>query len=163
MNVTLKEVSQEQEQTLQNLFQLYEYEFSAYVPSLQVNSDGLFKSANLMDYWKGSYYHAFFILADDKIAGFALVREANNDQPNFIEQFFVLHYFSGKGIGKRAANTIFDSFPGKWQVLQIKNNYPAQAFWRNVITEYTNNNFEERYDKEDDRSSVQEFLSMKTE
>ncbi|AUJ29650.1 GNAT family N-acetyltransferase [Liquorilactobacillus hordei] len=157
MEVTLKNITKEKEDVLQNLFQLYQYEFSIYVPSVRVNSEGLFKLANLKDYRESEYYHAFFILADDRIAGFALVRESNDNQPSFIEQFFIMRYFSGKGIGKKAAKAIFKLFPGKWQVLQIKNNYPAQAFWRKVITEYTNNDFEERYDKNDDRSSIQEF------
>lgn len=48
-------------------------------------------------------------------------------------------------------------FRGNWQVLQIKRNYPAQAFWRSVIAEFTDNDYEERYDATDDRSSIQEF------
>jgi predicted acetyltransferase len=40
-------------------------------------------------------------------------------------------------------------------VVQIQNNYPAQAFWRKTIQEFTSNSYEESYD--DHRRSVQEF------
>ena len=50
---------------------------------------------------------------------------------------------------------VFDMFPGKWKVTQIQKNYPAQAFWRSVIGNYTNGNFSESYDEK--RKSIQEF------
>ncbi|MGX4593418.1 GNAT family N-acetyltransferase [Leuconostoc sp. JNUCC 76] len=159
MKVHLKEINETEETIIQHLYQFYQYEFSKYVPTITVNSQAKFKSADMEKYWSNDKYHAFLILADDKIAGFAMVREEEHSSPNFIEQFFVLQYFSGKGVGKAAAKQIFSKFSGKWQVLQIKNNYPAQAFWRTVITDFTNNHFEERYDPSDDRSSIQEFQS----
>ncbi|MFO1547563.1 GNAT family N-acetyltransferase [Lactiplantibacillus plantarum] len=159
MRVSLKEIDQTEETTIQHLYQLYQYEFSKYVSSLAVDSQGKFKLADMRKYWSDGKYHAFLILANDKIAGFAMIREEEKNMPNFVEQFFVLQYFSGQGIGKAAAKQIFSKFSGNWQVLQIKNNYPAQAFWRSVITDFTNNHFEERYDPDDDRSSIQEFRS----
>lgn len=159
MKVNLKEINATEESTIQNLYQLYRYEFSIYVPTVKVNSEGRFKNADMDEYWSDTNYHVFLILADDKIAGFAIIRKEHENMPNFVEQFFVLKYFSGKGVGKAAAQQIFSKFSGKWQVLQIKNNYPAQAFWRSVITDFTNNHFEERYDPADDRSSIQEFQS----
>jgi predicted acetyltransferase len=76
-----------------------------------------------------------------------------------IAEFFIMKKYGGKGIGKTAAKRIFDLFPGKWQVTQIEKNYPAQAFWRSLISEYTNGKYEERYDQR--RRSVQEFYAKK--
>jgi predicted acetyltransferase len=44
-------------------------------------------------------------------------------------------------------------------VVQIQNNYPAQAFWRKTIQEFTSNSYEESYEEsyDDHRRSVQEF------
>ncbi len=55
-----------------------------------------------------------------------------------ISEFFVLKKYAGKEIGKIAAVTVFDLFPGKWNIHQAANNYPAQAFWRKLIYRYTN-------------------------
>lgn len=157
MQITLKKVNKSSESTIQNLYQLYEYEFSMYVSTVKVNLQGKFKPAQLDQYWNDDKYHVFLILADDELAGFVMVREERENEPNFIEQFFILKYYSGKGVGKTAAKKIFSMFRGKWQVLQVKSNYPAQAFWRNVIADYTGNDYAERYDATDDRSSIQEF------
>ncbi len=74
-----------------------------------------------------------------------------------------MRQYTGKGVGKIAAKKVFDLFPGKWKVIQIRNNYVAQAFWRKVISEYTNDIFYEKYNIEDDRCSVQEFESQRNE
>lgn len=47
------------------------------------------------------------------------------------------------GVGKRAAHMVFNMFQGEWKVSQIESNIPAQCFWRNVISEYTRDQFEE--------------------
>ena len=44
-----------------------------------------------------------------------------------------------------AAIQIFDSFPGTWRVGQERGNVVAQLFWRNVISRYTNGQFNEVY------------------
>ncbi|MBC1501174.1 GNAT family N-acetyltransferase [Listeria weihenstephanensis] len=155
MTITLEPILKSEEPVLQNLIQFYNYEFSMYVPTIRVKPDGLFKPMDLTNYWSEPAYHPFFIKVDDEIAGFALIK--STAECSHVEQFFTLKYVANRGIGKAAAKQIFDLFPGKWRVLQIKNNYPAQAFWRKVISEYTNDHYVEKYDAEDDRSSVQEF------
>jgi predicted acetyltransferase len=47
------------------------------------------------------------------------------------------------GVGKAAANTVFNMFKGEWKVAEIEANFPAQKFWRKVIGEYTDGKFEE--------------------
>ena len=32
-------------------------------------------------------------------------------------------------------------FPGGWEISQWVNNYPAQNFWKNVVSEYTNDQY----------------------
>ncbi|MCA1031565.1 hypothetical protein LCL95_11070 [Bacillus timonensis] len=61
----------------------------------------------------------------------------------------------GKGIGKLAAIQLFNQFRGKWTVTQIEKNYPAHAFWKNVIGQYTKHTHTEYQD--DAKRTIQQF------
>ncbi|WP_181676262.1 hypothetical protein [Listeria rustica] len=64
MNKTLEPMQKNDEPILQNLVQLYNYEFSVYADTIKVNTDGLFKLMDLTNYWTDAEYHAFFIKSD---------------------------------------------------------------------------------------------------
>jgi predicted acetyltransferase len=56
------------------------------------------------------------------------------------------------------ARQVFDRFPGRWQVRELHNNTPAQAFWRAIIGRYTEGPFEEQqWDDDVWRGPVQWF------
>ena len=59
-------------------------------------------------------------------------------------EFFVLRGERRRGIGRAAALALFERFGGRWEVAQLRDNGPARAFWRTVITEYTGGRYEER-------------------
>ncbi len=42
------------------------------------------------------------------------------------------------------ASEIFKLYKGKWEIRTLLKNKRAQSFWRKVIKENSNNNFEER-------------------
>lgn len=42
------------------------------------------------------------------------------------------------------AGEIFKLYKGKWEIRTLLKNKRAQSFWRKVIKENSNNNFEER-------------------
>ena len=63
-----------------------------------------------------------------------------------IAEFFILRKYRRQGIGQIVAHRIFDMFPGKWRVAQEERNFPAQAFWRKVVSRYTNGQFREMQD-----------------
>jgi len=63
--------------------------------------------------------------------------------------------FEGKGVGKVVAKEVFNRFRGKWMITQVEKNYRAQAFWRSLVSEYTDGKYHERYDER--RRSIQEF------
>lgn len=157
MNVHIEEVQINEEHVLRNMFEFYDYEFSQYL-NFEVNYDGLFRKAPVSEYLAKEEYNSFFIKSDGKLTGFVIVKMTNREisKPSFeIEQFFILKKYSGKGIGKHAAIKIFDRYKGDWKVTQVEKNYPAQAFWRNVIKNYSNNSYTETYD--DKHRSIQEF------
>jgi predicted acetyltransferase len=156
-DIQLKNISLEEKPVLENLMEYYVYEFSQYIDTIELKEDGRYGFEGLDDYWTDPNRHPFFIKVSGKLAGFVLVRtlDTDNEPLHTIAEFLVMKKYGGRGIGKTAAKRIFDIFPGKWQVTQIEKNYPAQAFWRNLISEYTNGQYEERYDLH--RKSVQEF------
>jgi predicted acetyltransferase len=160
-DIQLQNISLEEKPILENLMEYYVYEFSQYIDSIELKEDGRYGFEGLDDYWMDSNRHPFFIKVFGKLAGFVLVRTVDVDSEplHTIAEFFIMKKYGGKGIGKTAAKRIFDLFPGKWQVTQIEKNYPAQAFWRSLISEYTNGKYEERYDQR--RRSVQEFYAKK--
>jgi predicted acetyltransferase len=66
----------------------------------------------------------------------------NKDGKN-IAELYVKKEFRKNGIGKMISFRVFDLFKGNWEVRQIKENILAQKFWKKVIGEYTNNNYQE--------------------
>lgn len=101
--------------------------------------------------------HAFFIVHDGELAGFALVESGTEDDPHIIREFFIMRKFYRRGFGKAAAVKLFDLFPGKWSITQIDKIEPARAFWRKIIGEYTCGMYTERYDLRN--RYIQEFDS----
>jgi predicted acetyltransferase len=153
--INLIAITREQEQTLHNIMQFYIYEFSSYIPAIKLEENGAFLPFNLDEYWTTDDHYAFLIKNDTEMVGFALLKTGIQGKPHYINEFFIMKKFSGKGYGAAAAKSLFDMFPGKWRVTQIQNNYPAQAFWRKVVNDYTNGLYKEYYDEK--RRSVQEF------
>lgn len=155
--ISLERVPYSQEQTLHNMMQFYIYEFSQFITSIKLEDNGTYKPFDLKDYWNNENFHPFFIKKEGEIVGFVLVELGEDDSPHSINEFFIMKKFNGKGYGSIAAREIFTKFKGKWQITQIANNYPAQAFWRKVINEFTEGHYVEYYDQ--NRRSIQEFTS----
>jgi len=96
------------------------------------------------------------------LAGFALVdKRVHIPGDDFwMDQFFVLKKYRRRGIGAQAARTVLDLHPGHWQVGQMPANTPAQAFWRQFISTYTNGSYtEERITTGWWQGYVQRFIS----
>lgn len=146
---------------LQRLFELYLYDFSE-LEHADVDEEGWFvPSARpwLARYWTEPGKHALLLRVGGKPAGFALVDETSpivgSGQRRFLGAFFIVRAYRRRGYGRAMARAVFDRFPGAWQVLQVRANGPAQAFWRGVIDEYTGGRYGERWVSE--REVVQEF------
>lgn len=146
MEIKLEKASIEQKSILRNLMELYNYDFTEFDYE-DVNEYGLYGYKYLDHYWTEENRYPFLIKVDNKWAGFALIRNqglnALNNDIYSVAEFFVMKKYRKMGVGKKAARTTFDTFKGEWKVGQLEKNIPAQRFWRNVISEYTNDNFEE--------------------
>jgi predicted acetyltransferase len=159
--IQLQNVTEQEEPILQNLLQFYIYEFSQFVPQITLEADGSYQPFPLEKYWSNPHSHAFFIKYQEEHVGLALIAEGTASEPSIVEQFFIIRKYMGRGFGKEAAVQLFDRFPGKWRVWQIKKNEPARAFWRKVISCCTNGNYTESLDEE--RRTVQEFEAGRQE
>lgn len=143
--VHIRKVKKSEETMLHNLMQFYIYEFSKYIPEIKLEDDCTYKPFDLSQYWEKKAHHAYFILQEDEVIGFALIE--SNKKINTVLEFFVLASYQGKGFGKAAARNLFEAFDGYWNVSQIEKNQPAQNFWRNMIFDITNGEMEEVYCK----------------
>ena len=126
---------------VRNLFALYAHDMSEFV-GLDVQDDGTFAiPASLATYWEGpdaARRYPFLIRADDRLAGFALVRQIAADPATYdMGQFFILRKYRRSGLGRQAACWLFDRFAGNWEVRELPANGAAQAFWRRIIADYT--------------------------
>lgn len=161
MNLVIEEASIEQKSVLRNLLELYIYDFTEFGP-YDVDSHGLYGYKYLDYYWNEEGRHPFIFYVEGKIAGFVLVRryfiEDLNEYSYSIAEFFVMKRYRGQGIGKKVAFHIFTLFPGLWEVAQLKTNTPAQVFWRKVINDFTNGDYEE-IQKDHWNGPIQRFRS----
>ena len=91
--------------------------------------------------------HPLVILRDDRPVGFALVSKPTMrraDSADYrLAEFFVIKSARRLGVGREAAELIFNRFNGRWEITEIMRNQPAVAFWRHVVGHYTHGEFRE--------------------
>lgn len=159
--VSFRPASRDERLVLQNLAQLYLYDFSE-VLEMHVGDDGRFGDIDLSAYWTDEWRHAFLLRVEDRLAGFALISERSKitgESGVFdMTEFFVLRRFRRRGVGRAAAFAAFDWFRGRWEVRQREENPNATAFWRRTIQEYTLGEYEEtRWERPEWSEIVQAF------
>jgi predicted acetyltransferase len=146
MNISLMPARIDERPVLENLLQLYIYDFSEFV-GWDVGDDGRFKGRSIESYWQDSWRHPYLIRADGKLAGFALVHQRSRitgDPTTWdMAEFFVVRKYRRQGIGALIATRLFEAHRGNWEVRQRDDNGIASAFWRSVITDFTDGKFEE--------------------
>ena len=144
-NIDVVQVHADQKSILRQLIELYEYDFSEF-NERDVNDHGFYGYKYFDHYWTDEGRHPFFVMIDNKYAGFVLVNShsylGKDIESKSIAEFFIMRKYRRNGSGKKAANWIFDRFRGNWEVLQHGRNEPSKLFWKSVIEEYTMGKFE---------------------
>jgi len=143
MNIELVPVGIGEKEILRNLLEKYDYEFSQY-DQRDVNDLGLYGYDYLDHYWTENDRWAFFIKVDQKLGGFVMVNtypEVDEPTDYTVAEFFVMHKYRGRGVGKYAAFQVFNMFSGKWQLKRHPQNMNSVHFWNKVIHEYTGGNY----------------------
>jgi predicted acetyltransferase len=154
MRIELEDVYADDVSVLDNLMQLYKYDFSEFEDE-DVEPSGRFPFIGFDSFFAERDPHAYLVRVDGNLAGFALAyrSEAFRDPSEsvwWMHEFFVMRRFRKHGVGQRVAAQLFEQFPGTWEVGQVPTNTGAQAFWRKVIGRYTGGDFEE-FELDDDR------------
>jgi predicted acetyltransferase len=144
MNIIIRKATLNDNSVLRNLIEFYCYDFSEYTRD-DVNEHGRYEYEWIDHYWTNADRNPFLITVDGQYAGFVLVRDImrNGETIHTIAEFFVMRKYRRIQVGKTAAVYIFGLFPGTWQINQIEENLPAQAFWRKIIAEYTRGDYQE--------------------
>jgi predicted acetyltransferase len=164
MQIELVEVTSAHAPVLDALLELYQYDFTEFTGE-DVGDDGRFGNDMVARYCGGDPVRIGFLLRiDGKWAGLTLLHRGAFlvDDPDCMDivEFFVMRRYRRSGAGEALARAVFDRFPGRWEVREIANNLPAQAFWCTIIGRYTGGRFEERtWDDETWRGPVQFFDS----
>jgi predicted acetyltransferase len=164
--VSLTRATKNDEIALQNLMQLYIHDWSELRP-LEVGDDGRFREYPLAPYLAGETGHAFLIQVAEQLGGFVLVgtgsRLTGAADVFDMAEFFVLRRHRRSGVGRAAASATFDSFSGPWEVRQRDENPTATAFWRRVISTYTDDHYEEsRWHDSGGTGVVQRFTTVRS-
>ncbi|MFE5319388.1 GNAT family N-acetyltransferase [Paenibacillus sp. NPDC056579] len=148
MNIEIELARYEEKTVLSNLIQLYRYDSSEFDGHV-LNQHGLYLYKYFDHQWTDEYRRPFIIKADGEIAGLAFIsldvpkeytKWSTAEKTNVISEFFIMRKYRCKGVGRYAAHSLFNRFAGTWEVKQTAANRPAYAFWKQVISDYKQNN-----------------------
>jgi predicted acetyltransferase len=146
VEISVRTAKLRERQLVEELLQDYLLEFSK-ITEVGRNPDGSFHYPYLEYYWNDPSRLPFLIRVATDLVGFGFVRnemDPVNGQPRSqLAEFYVVPGRRRTGIGQTAARKLWDMFPGIWTVEVMKNNTGAQAFWRNVVADYTQGIFDE--------------------
>ena len=138
MKTIIKKVKPQEKDTLANLLEKYNYEFSQY-DKRQFDNNGLFGYKYLNNYFTESSRYAYFIYVDDTLAGFALVnkyKECERPIDWSIAEFFVSYNFRQQGVATQAVRQIFEIHKGLWHIKYHEKNLASVALWNKIAKMY---------------------------
>jgi predicted acetyltransferase len=132
---------------IQNMARFYLYDLSKECGHIsrdwRLPTDGLYENIDLKNYFEAPDRKAYLIKVYHEVAGFILLNRVVSDRAFDwnMGEFFILGKFQGNGVGKIAAEKIWQLHPGKWEVSVIPENYAAIRFWDKTISQFSNDNF----------------------
>lgn len=148
MNISLEKITKDKRKVLENLMQLYLYDITRFL-YFELNNSGLYEYNDLDKYFIDETCEPYFIKGDNKIIGFVLIDHdlLCIDSGYNVSEFFVLNSFRRKKIGAEIAFKIFNMHKCAWEVKPVPKSNEAFEFWKNVIEDYTKNDYTLSYPK----------------
>lgn len=144
MTIECKPVLPEEKETLNNLLEKYNYEFSQY-DQIPFGDDGLFGYPYLDCYFTDNDRFAYFIVVEGKLAGFALINKRPEcDKPIdwSVAEFFVSYPYRGMGVATEIMDQIFSRHGGVWHIKYHMANVASVRLWNKIAAEYAKNGVE---------------------
>ena len=144
MEIYLDEVKIKDKEVLYRLLQ-----YSLFEESLtdfnEMNDNALFEYKWFDKYFEENNREAYFVKEKitNKLLGFVMINQYIKTFSNghSIAEFMIIPKYRRKGLGKKVAFMCFNKHKGNWEVSPSFGNKTAYLFWKNVIEEYTNNNY----------------------
>lgn len=138
MKVIFKKIKPDKKEVLRNLYSLYLHDLSAYTEGLQISDSGRYEFDSFSLIWEKEGVTPYFIIADEKLAGFVLILEApfTTKVDKVVNDFFILNPFRGKGVAKAAVAEIFSQNKGSYYISQLVENKPAVRFWNKIYQQH---------------------------
>jgi predicted acetyltransferase len=159
----VRKASRSDRPVLSRLLELYQYDLST-VGGRDLDYRARYGYRHLDAYWTERGRFAYLVQVDGRWAGFALVNKHSplGSADWAIAEFFILAPYRQRGTGERLAHWVFEQHEGTWHVAELRENRPAQRFWRKVIRRFTSGRYREmELDDERWRGPVQIFLSTR--
>ena len=111
----------------------------------EMNNNAIFEYNWFNNYFTDDDRFAYFVKENNthKLLGFVMINSYMQKSSNghTIAEFMIIPKYRRNRIGKRVAFQVFDMFKGYWEVHPSYQSQKAYLFWKNIITEYTNNNY----------------------
>ncbi|MBA9088615.1 putative acetyltransferase [Fontibacillus solani] len=158
MQVTINLTDLETKFIINNLYPLYLHDLSE-IWGWQPNTYGVFdedeiltltEQNNVFDIWwsKPTILCPYLIRANEVPVGFAFVATppyTPHGSNFYMNEFFILRSFRGRGVAEAAAIQVFNSHRGTWELQTNpgENNRRAQSFWRRTVNNYTEGAYQE--------------------
>ena len=145
MDIFLEKVTIDRKDTLYRLLQYSLFEESGNDLN-EMNDNAIFEYKYFERYFTDDDRDAYFIKEQNtnKLLGFAMVNTYMQifDNGHSIAEYMVIPKYRRNKIGKRVAIELFNKYKGNWEIKPSFNSNKAYLFWKNVVEDYTHNNFE---------------------
>ena len=126
---------------IENVYPFYLHDLSEFSESIyHLNEEGLWRPDYLPVWFSMPGARPLVLRDGDERIGFAFVGQEPFSYRSFdvdqrLSEFFILRSCRGRGLGRAAALSVFQAFPGVWELFTLRSNQPAQAFWEKVLAE----------------------------
>jgi predicted acetyltransferase len=124
---------------IENVYPFYLHDLSEFSESIyHLNEGGIWEPDYLPVWFSAAGARPLVLRAGKQRIGFAFVGQEPFSYRSFdvdqrLSEFFILRSFRGRGLGRAAAISVLQAFPGVWELFTLRSNRPAQAFWEQVL------------------------------
>ncbi len=132
--IRLETVRQEDKALLWNLHQKYLYEMTNYYGN-EMDAQGNYQYGYFDAYFTEPERTALLIYEDTTLIGFAMLNPYSyfGAHPDHVlAEFTVFPRYRRRHLGRAAAERIFRTYPGSWEIKYNEKNAKAKALWTSV-------------------------------